>query len=481
MNIGEIIAQLIAANGYSKTRFAKDMNMSKSFLLRIISGEKKPPETFITDILSSGVLSEESKKPLRDAYFESVFGKDTVEMMQLFLRKLDSLEDACAKKEDIYVRDHILDKALYGNTYTYPIGNADEFYEIVSYFCKKLSAEDAPFCFTNYTFTQEKLDSILYSAFSSPAQKQSVDFKHLVQVEHNLSNYEIILLFESIKWGTSYYNTYCCVAEQNYTDVLFPYYMITNNCVITFNEACTQGLVFADQSAISYYKKNFAELLPKYKPVLQFFKDEMDVLNVNQLSQSMPMYALDGTFCCGVIMDKAGWKEIAQDWLEQVDYLINLLLEHYSLDYFYDDFTLFYTKNSVSCFADTGRIMQISDKYLKPCSPALRARLIEHLKEVHINPAKLSFQLLDENKLRVPRNLDINILENMTNFIYAFDNFDVPMEQRKYFGFCITLENARYSRLFQDLREYMLKNNYCYSSTYAMHFLSNEIIKLQAQ
>ena len=225
MTIGETLEQVMIEDGCSKTEFARELGCNKSFLTRIFQGDRYLNEPMIQAILSSRLLSENSKNTLRKKFFTDHFGVDMFRQMQLFLENLNLFDEARGKYARLNIHRENWNRIFSQTSRPYILETKKEVLECAAYFCQKvLSAENA-FFYSNYSFLHTELNSVLYTLFSKRDHSKPLDFIHLVTYPDQLTDYEITVIFEALKWGTAQLNTYHLSAEAELCDFLFPYYI----------------------------------------------------------------------------------------------------------------------------------------------------------------------------------------------------------------------------------------------------------------
>lgn len=310
MDIGNFLEKVIQNTGYSKTKFAKELDISKSFMLRVIKGEKKVSETMMLKLLNSPIISNDDKDILAVKYYANLFGSNNFNKITTFIEHFKSFNTNCNISDISYIRSEFLEFALYNAPHPHTISGKEEFFEIVSFFCEKALQNSLPFFYSNYSFEQKHLNEILYNYFSKRIFSKPFDFVHLTHFANGITNYEISAVFEALKWGKCLLNTYYTdfsSLSDNDTNVFF---IITNDCTITFNFDCSQGLVITHQPIIQYCKKNFTDAIPKYKPLCTFVKDEFDFINKDIPLFGKHLYSLVSYMCIVSAFNRRCFKRI---------------------------------------------------------------------------------------------------------------------------------------------------------------------------
>ena len=460
MTIGEMLEQVMIEDGCSKTEFAKELGCNKSFLTRIFQGDRYLNEPMIQAILSSKMLSENSKNALREKFFTDHFGVDQFRQMKLFLEKLDQFDETRGKYARLNIHRENWDRIFSQTARPYILENKKAFLECAAYFCQKVFSAENAFFYSNYSFLHTELNSVLYTLFSKRDSDKSIDFVHLVSYPEQLTDYEITVIFEALKWGTVQLNTYHLSAEADLYDFLFPYYILTNHCVILFQEQGTGGIVFTDPSMIRYYKKQVLLKKAQCRPLLQFMPDKFDLIAETSPSEASCYYSIDGAMS-GVYLDSALLGKIIRKEISSRDAVIRAIADYYDRENLEKRFNAFYSKRMLERFSLTGEITAIPSQYIPTCSPNIRIQVFERMKRMAAIPHNRIIQILDDKKLRFPENLNIEIRKDMTAFHYFFAETASAGPASPQGMFQLTLDSAHLVRLFSNLEVYLLKNGFC--------------------
>lgn len=424
METGKRIEKVILEAGCSKTAFAKSLEINKSFLLRVLNGEKKMSEQMLEKILKLTVLSQEQKDLIADSYFRDIFGAKDFEHMRLVLDKINGFSDELARREEIYVRTSMLDEILCNRRISYILGNESELYEFTTYFIKQLLEKDNAVFYSNYSFSQEKLDGVLYSLFAERDLKKKLDFVHLVNIPKSDTDYEIISIFKAMKWASVNLNTYALSADKSDRGDIFPYYILTNDCVLTFSEDCSQGLLSTDRAVIDYYQNNFGKTRQPYAPMNDFYYTETDLMQAAaKYSQYNLLYTLDGYLCMGPALDYEILNSAARKELPHREMLIQSTLNHYEYSQYCTAFPVYHSLAPLRQFSKDGQLVFISQRYVTALSPEMRSRIFRNLIDV-IENKEFPFHIVDDSKLHIPNNITIDIYNSTILFSGILQSLD---------------------------------------------------------
>lgn len=377
----------------SKTQFAKELNISKSFVVRVLNGEKALSKNMLERILIINSLSEKSKSQILEEYLIENLGRDSYEDITAICELINTFGKEINKLDPIFIRKDILDNILFDKRFTYCANSENEFYEIACYFAEKAIESEGKF-YSNFSFDQKILSSILFTEFYKRDYLKDVDFQHIVNINSDNSKQFFNSLFASLKWSEALFNTMFTFAGGIPSGLLFPYYIITDDAVIIFNEACSKALVFNEKSTVDFYLDCFNRVKADYRPLLAFIDDELDAFNDDQLSKCNLQYTVDGALCLMQFCDSEILYNSIQPYIEQKDYLINAVISYFG-DTFKKRPKQYMTKSALSRFADDGQLRIVTERYLAPLSKQSRQKLLTNLKNnleniLLLNDAKLS-------------------------------------------------------------------------------------------
>lgn len=477
MEITELLEKLIQNTALSKTAFAKELGISKSFMLRVIKGEKKLSENMFSKIISSPLVNEKDKKLLSDIYFKNYFGETNLELLLFFIEKLTSFSKNLDTEEELNINTESISNIIQNDQDTYIIKNSNDFYAWLSYYCTELLKQENPFFYSNFSFMQEQLNAMLYNIFSTRCPDITLDFRHVVRHSSTLTKENISSFFEVIKWSNILLNTEYVNDKEPQQNSFFPYVIITNTAVLTFDFSCSHGLILSQTHIIEYYKNHFQKIFCDSFSAGFFLDDILQMLDLDPNPIFKYIYELNGVACIGPLLDEETFRHMIWDNIDNKDFLVQHALNYYAAHFSCLGFNLYHSEQSLTYFSKSGTIPVLQgNKYIKPCPPKLRAQILTRLKKYINSENNYSFQLLDDNKFQIPQNLDINFSE-----INVKTQFFFSEKSRKYFKhdtYCFLLQlDSSYYTLFQNLKEYIDKNNFLHDKNYINYFIDNLILE----
>lgn len=388
----------------SKTQFAKELDISKSFVVRVLNGEKALSRNMLERILRVSSLSEKSRSKILEEYLIDNLGNDSFRDITFLCGLINGFGKEINKHDPIFIRKDILSNILFDKRFTYCANSENEFYEIACYFAEKSIESDGKF-YTNFSFDQKILSSLLFTEFYKRDYSRTVDFQHIINVNFNDAKQLFNSLFDALKWSETLYNTQFTPSSSLPSGLLFPFYIITDEAVVIFNETCSKALVFNEKSTVDFYLDYFNRIKAEYHPMLAFIKDELDAFNDDQLSKCNLQYTVDGALCLMQFCDSEILYDSIQPYIEQKDYLINAVISYFG-DTFKKRPKQYMTKSALSKFVDDGQLRIVTERYLSPLSKQSRQKLLNNLRSNLEN-----ILLIDENKLSPYKEMDIHIYD----------------------------------------------------------------------
>lgn len=407
-------------SGLSKTQFAKELGISKSFVLRVLNGDKPLSQNMLDGILAIETITSETKAALKEEFERISFGEKNYEDVQYLIKLINGFEESINRRDSVYVRDEILKKVLFGNQFNFCINSESEFYEIISFFSKRSLENSGSLFYSNYSIEQSTLSSLLFTIFYERDFDKKIDFCHIVNVNSDDIKSLLETIFESLKWSELCFNTFVKSAESYAIGTMFPYYIITDEVVILFNKECNKATLFNDKSTVDFYIDYFQKIRSEYNPILSFNLDELDCFNMDVLSKHNLRCSIDGALCIAQFVDYETAKEIAVPSLKNKNFLINAVV-HYFQSSFNKKPIQFLSKKSLKKFADDGDLRVISEKYVQALSLEQRKKIFENLKEKNDN-----IFVMDESKLSPYHEMDIHIFDKQLSISLYPTNQESP-------------------------------------------------------
>lgn len=480
MHTGKVIKEILYEINMSRTSFAKSLNVSKSYLLAVINQQKPCSENLFNKIMQCASIPDKSRSRLMDEFFSNKYGADSYKNLKYLISEINNLDRDTKKAYP--VRYNVVSTLVSENN-PLIVNNCDELIEIIHWFLlKNINSED--FCFyTNYAFDQTDLNDFLFYFFNENGTKNNFgkDFIHVNQINQFTDKKVIHTIFETVRFASIGLNTYYINSDMSLDFLLFPYYIIMNNCVIIFNYDCRQNIVYTDSSVVDYYKEVFFYEKNSLKPIVSTYKDGLDMMTKLDANPKIMdiCYSFAGMFC-GESLTRDVINEIAAKDLPNRDMLIKQLIHHYT----FPSLKIFYTIDALKNFADTGEI-NYADKYAIPCPPQIRKTVLQNLlTDTAENGNQRNFLLLNNNLINIPDNMDITLYDStlVIGGCYKYDSeVDSSSESGLPLYFSFSYDSLSLVNTFLNLFDFFEKAGYVYGDSHKKRMIDDLILKISPQ
>lgn len=467
--IVKLVNKAFIESGMSKTQFAKELGIAKSFVLRVLSGEKPLSQNMLDGILAIEFVSSETKNSLKEEFEKLSFGAKNYKDVKYLIKLINGFEDTINKRDNVYVREEILEKVLFGNQFNFCINSEDEFYEVVSFFTKRCLDNVSSRFYSNFSFSQKMLSSLLFTIFYERDFDKEIDFCHIVNTKSDDIRTILETIFESMKWSELCFNTLGASAGNYPAGSMFPYYIITDEAVIVFNEDCSKATVFNDKSTVDFYADYFQKIKTVYHPILDFVLTEFDVYSNDVMSKYNLQTTVDGALCVMQFTDYEILDEIAPQNIPQREILIQSVL-HYFNTTFNKNPVQYLSKKSLVKFAEDGDLRLISPKSVSPVPLHLRKKLFENMKTNTNN-----IFVMNSEKLSPYREMDIHIYDKKLSITLYPTNKKSPYYS-VYFEMLFE-RNGAVEIVFKNMAKYLNNSDCFFGNEYLNETIEELILK----
>lgn len=477
--IGAVLEKILFEQKISKTKFAAECGISKSFLLRIIKNEKKMSENILHQILGSGILNSNNSTLLRNTYYSSFYGKDNFENIMYLIELFNTFE---VQSEPLFIRNSHIEGLLNNGKQIHVINSQTELLEIIAYSSKNELLLDNPLVYTNYSVDTQILDQLLYCIFKDRDYNKEIGFCHLENISNN-KKHELLLNVHAMKFGQIALNTYIeNKSSSSSSSELFSKYIILSDKVILFNNDISMGILLNNSDTANFYKSNFEKILKDYSPLVKFFDNEIDFLfhtKENILFKETNFNFMDGRPCLEQFLTEDILKNCAHNNLENKEYLINLVLLHYTgvaEKFRGNEPHQYYNKEVFEDFSKSGKLTYITSKFIHPLSNKDREIVLNNVIEFIDNyPNNL---VTFNNLVKIPKGISIEFSKTNSFMTGTLENLIDEVNVNLPIFFQIHGTTTFTNSVFY-LSDYITKNSFYNSDMYFKEFLKSLILKLQ--
>ena len=240
---GDVLKQCMAEQALSVNAVSKTIGLNRGWLYNVFTGVKNLPEEKLQLMLNEVDFTPKNVELLRESYYRAVYGREAFDRIVLIKTVLAQAAGAkppnglqtqweyIPPEDSCLVDDENLPGVLRHILNTESAGSAE------------------PVVFTNYPYNLQKIDDIVYCAAAGFRDKK-VDFHHILTFErnpkgdHNLKN-----VLKSARFLKLRQNIWFHYADSIATEAfgtVFPYFFITTNCVLLFDNFCKTNLFLRD-------------------------------------------------------------------------------------------------------------------------------------------------------------------------------------------------------------------------------------------
>ncbi len=469
-----LIYKAYLESGMSKTQFAKELGIAKSFVIRVLNGEKPLSPAMFNKIIAMEGISIETKTAIKEVYQKNIFGSSQYEAVEHLIDLANGFEDFLNERYEVYMREEILEKILFGNQFNFCFRNEEELYEVISFFTKRCIEKQNSLFYTNFSFGQKQLSSLLFTLFRNRNFDNSLDFCRLVNMERNDAFGVLDTIFEAFKWSEARLNTFVSEQGASARSLIFPYYIITDEVVIIFSEDCKRAVAFNDKPTIDFYQKYFLEIKESYSPLLKFYSNELECYQEDFMKRDNIQCSINGALCVMQFTDHYILSRIANPTVNKIgkfkkEVLIQAVIQSFQIA-FSKRPRQYLSKKALARFAEDGDLRLITKRYISPLPLNLRKRLFENMKEKAEN-----IFVLREDKLSLYQQMDIHIYDKKAAIsLYPTDSsspyydiyLDIPYEK-----------SGALELLFKNTMKFLEHSEYYYDVDYFNNTMDEMIIK----
>lgn len=220
----------------------------------------------------------------------------------------------------------------------------------------------------------------------------------------------VAILANSVNYQIYYY--YDKVSAHLNTFSLMPYLIITSECVLNINTSVDQGILLKDGEIRELYENMFQEQKMNCRLLLRQIEGEADLIGYyNSLSGKEEIsYSIAQQPCVGVLkLDKLVKKYFCVENKQILDAMENHLKKNYRENE--EGITknvAFCTKSGLKRLALEGEIDELPREIYRNIEAEDRIMILKMLRSM-IQKGKYELYLLDEQEIRFPRELFVNV------------------------------------------------------------------------
>lgn len=275
----EYCRQLLLESGSNVYRIAKQSNLDRTSIQRMITGKRLPSIQFVEQFCSFLHLSSSEKDKLLELYKIEKIGMDLYLNRQYIKNTIESMDES-SSYIDVFttnVSNANMNFYLKNNYFAESCNETNQLLEFILYkeltdnSCCKLYT-NIPTTFKFFYYLVEKLYKKTGNAFG---------LYHLLILNKapaifSKSNYNLEILHELLpfitKFPDNYFPKYIYSKGTSFDDsyYIYPYYLISPNYVICISSDFKTSALYNDDSVINHYLTEFKRLNTFSMPLIQY-------------------------------------------------------------------------------------------------------------------------------------------------------------------------------------------------------------------
>lgn len=412
--MNEAINTIIKENQISIRKFCEMINVSRAYIQQVMKGEKPLSQATLDKILEIDTIAAEHKALLKKAYFMQQYQSVDTDLIEYFLNHIQTFNDKCREEADVYIRKNTLENRIFNSDSPYCLSGRSEIVEVCMFFFEKALEGEGSFLYTNFPTDFKELEDALFTSSKHRDYNKKLDFCKTANVSAVCSKKFFDDIFSILKWSSAQLCVSFRFGQDSYPGILMPYYVITNNAVIVFDEDCACGVAYTDIPTINYYCKSFKKAKKNFPLSNVIFENELELMSFLRENTTLK-YCLD---CCGSFgawLDYDVLDSAAHADLPQREYLIQAVLNHYSVMDKDNVSHIIQSKTTHKAFLESGEFKQITHRFLDTIPVNMRVRIFENMLK-SVEEEKVNLELLNENKFTSPDNFFVEAYNNSIGF-----------------------------------------------------------------
>jgi transcriptional regulator with XRE-family HTH domain len=455
---GALLKSIFERQNATLYAFCAKSGISRVMLQQVFAGKRALPEAMLQTILREANFTAGQREDVRSAYYSGVYGKEAYERLRYIhsaLRKLTDEENA----EELPVPGN--HPPVEAKSYA-----GDELYAIISSMLARELTKNAPWVYTNFSYSDTKLDESIY-AILQKNRKPDTQFIHTLTIEsENASSHNLRNIFASVKYLKLGFSP---IVFQSREILCLPdhyarFYFSTSDAVLFFSPDYRCGVVVQDRVYLDFLSLASRQVVTEAPPLAQFSKDEVAVAQMfGQMSGLVNTGVISYAPCFSAFATAEHLSEALTDDLPTRAVFVSWY-ERVCHSYWGEgDAPAWFFLDGIRNFAATGRIPDASAKFLKEIPKPLRAKaisiMIDQLRE---NPE--SFLMLNETELQFPQDLALNYSENIL-ILYG----KIHQDATGFLGeYSIPITDPQTLVDFHNFQDFCRRNNFIHTADYTI-------------
>lgn len=352
-----ILNDILKETGITKTQLANDLEISRSYGLALLKGERPLTEAVFQKLKTLEYVSEKHIGEISDLFIKNKYSDKYFKLVEYFF---DEGKAFSFDAEETYIAPFELNDSAQ---------NLDED-SIVFAACSVLkeAMEKGDKVYTNYPFSFKSLDDALYATYKREYDPNTSVIEHIVAFSGVVDKSSILSLWKSFRWGSLRVPAKAVVMESQGT--IMPYYFVSSERVLLFSFDKSCGTVVSSKALAESYISEHQKLSDASHDLFYIIEDESQLLTSRSdfIDASVDFEILTFIYPIAICDYDLLYRNTTDIPHELKDSLIKAYLNYYDFAKSYCSTTPIYTSNALNDFMKNGLVHIVSEKYLNAFS-----------------------------------------------------------------------------------------------------------------
>lgn len=427
----DYLRQLIKQRNISISKLARMTQIERTSLQKSLSGTGRIlPYDSLNKIASFLQITLSEKKKLYQYYNELFESEDVRESREIIndmfieLAQIDFARTAFKQQEaQISLTEYIEQQSVF-------IGKSNIKPLLRIVFLEAMKKEDASIRLT-VPLTEEFLgDELLYIYLY---EKLNMEINHIVVFDtsndinqincHNLKNFKQVLsisLASKRRYHPYYY--YENAIEAQYMNP-FPYYIVTQDCVICLSKNCNQAMILHSEDQVIFYNKHFEMLLKECSSLIHYTENPIEVLDTyDKCTDDNGFYMAMSQSCFGCFYTKEVIDQFVKKDFPFYNQLKEIAYKRFKKLCEVPQFYTFFTEEGFKRFIRTGQLDDFPEELVKVFPREMRTYLVRRFINA-IKEGKITAGIMKEGMF--PAYLSLTTSNNSDIGIFTTKQFPI--------------------------------------------------------
>lgn len=427
----DYLRQLIKQRNISISKLARMTQIERTSLQKSLSGGSRIlPYDSLKKITSFLQITLSEQKKLYQYYNELFEREDVRESREIIndmfmeLAQMDFARKAFKQQEaQISLKEYIRKQSVF-------IGKSNIKPLIRIVFLEEMKKKNASIKLT-VPLTEEFLgDELLYIYLY---EKLNMEINHIIVFDtsndinqincHNLKNFKQVLsisLASKRRYHPYYY--YENAIEAQYMNP-FPYYIVTQDCVICLSKNCNQAMILHSEDQVMFYNKHFEMLLKECSSLIHYTENPIEVLDTyDKCTDDNGFYMAMSQPCFGCFYTKEVIDQFVKKDLPFYNQLKEIAYKRFKKLCEVPQFYTFFTEEGFKRFIRTGQLDDFPEELVKVFPREMRTYLVRRFINA-IKEGKITAGIMKEGMF--PDYLSITTSSNSDIGIFTTKQFSI--------------------------------------------------------